>query len=117
VNGFSSGGDLHSGLPAASVTAIAGAAQQAAIAVSSAWSALYFSFRLISRDAAAHDESSRARRVAAGILALLFAAIAVEALAGLPVASTPAEVARRVPLLLATVSVAFVVSYRPWGAR
>ena len=102
MNGFSSGSDL----PSASIV---GAAQQAAIAVSGAWSALYFSLRAAS--------GTGSRRLAAGVLALLFAAIAVEALAGVPVASTTTEVARRVPLLLATVSVALLVSYRPRGAR
>jgi len=103
---FSSGPEFHSNLPSASTV---GAVQQAAIAVSSAWSAAYFSLRL--------KQGSHGRRVAAGILVLLFAAIAVEALAGLPVASTSAEVARRTPLLLATVSVALFVSYRPRVAR
>lgn len=104
MNGFSSGGSDLS--PASIVSAV----QQATIAVSSAWSALYFALRL-------RDRASRGRRVAAGVLALLFAAIAVEALAGLPVSSTTAEVARRTPLLLATVSVAFIVTYRPRNAR
>jgi len=103
---FSSGPEFHSNLPSASIV---GAVQQAAIAVSSAWSAAYFALRV--------RHGARGRRVAAGILALLFAAIAVEALAGLPVASTSAEVARRTPLLLATVSVALFVSYRPRVAR
>lgn len=106
MNGFSSGPEFHSNLPSASFL---GAAQQAVIAVSSAWSALYFVRQLTS--------GSRARRVAAAVLALLFVAIAVEALAGLPVASTSADVLRRTPLLLATTSVAFLVTYRPRAAR
>jgi len=103
---FSSGPDFHSNLPSASIL---GAVQQAAIAVSSAWSAVTFALRL--------THGPRVRRVGAAILVLLFAAIAAEALAGLPVASTSAEVARRTPLLLATVSVAIFVSYRPRAAR
>lgn len=112
MNGFSSGGpELPADLPSASIL---GAAQQAAIAVTSAWSAIHFSLRFRDRRS---PEGARARRLAAGILALLFAAIAVEAFAGLPVADTSAEVVRRTPLLLATVSVALVVSYRPRDAR
>lgn len=106
MNGFSSGPEFPSNLPSAVVL---GTAQQAAIAVSSAWSALYFVRQLAS--------GAHARRVAAGVLALLFVAIAVEALAGMPVASTSAEVLRRTPLLLATTSVAFFVTYRPRAAR
>lgn len=106
MNGFSSGPEFHSNLPSASLLV---AAQQAAIAVTSAWSALYFARQLTS--------GARARRVAAAVLALLFVAITVEALAGLPVASTSAEVLRRTPLLLATTSVAFLVTYRPRAAR
>lgn len=81
-----------------------GAAQEAAIAASSAWSASYFTRRALCA-------ASRARRVAAALLAVLFAGVALEALAGLPVADTTAEVARRVPLLLATTGVAYLVSY------
>ena len=103
---FSSGPEFHSNLPSASIV---GAAQQAAIAVSSAWSAVYFALRV--------THGPRGRHSAAGILVLLFSAIALEALAGLPVASTSSEVARRTPLLLATVSVALLVSYRPRVAR
>lgn len=103
MNGFSSGG---SDLPSASIV---GAAQHAAIAVSSAWSGCYFASRL--------RGGPRGRRVAAGILTLLFAAVAVEALAGLPVAATSAEVARRTPLLLATVGVALIISYRGGSGR
>lgn len=86
---------------------VTGAAEEAAIAASSAWNASYFARRAFAR--VSHD--SRARRLAAGVLALLFAAIAVESLAGVPVADTSIEVGRRIPLLLATVSVAFLVSY------
>lgn len=103
---FSSGPEFHSNLPSASIV---GATQQAAIAVSSAWSALYFSLRV--------KHGPRGRRIAARILMLLFAALALEALAGVSVSSTSAEVARRTPLLLATVSVALFVSYRPRAAR
>ena len=103
MNGFSSGG---SDLPSASIF---GAVQHAAIAVSSAWSAGYFVLRL--------RRTSPARRLAAAALTLLFAAIAVEALAGLPVAATSTEVARRTPLLLATVGVALIVSYRGGSDR
>lgn len=106
MNGFSSGPEFHSNLPSA---AVLGAAQQAAIAVTSAWSALHFGRRLTT--------GTRARRVAAAVLALLFVGIAVEALAGLPVASASADILRRTPLLLATTSVAFLVTYRPRAAR
>ncbi|MGE3961149.1 MAG: hypothetical protein AB7F65_05650 [Dehalococcoidia bacterium] len=99
MNGFSSGG---SDLPSASLV---GAAQHAAIAVSSAWNACYFALRLL-------RPGTRGRRLAAAVLALLFIALSVEALAGLPVAATSAEVARRTPLLLATTGVAILVSYR-----
>ena len=109
MNGFSSGGPDFppiSGTPSASFI---GMLQHAAIAVSGAWSAAYF--------VAQSRRGAGARRLAAGVLALLFAAITLEAVAGLPVASTATEVARRTPLLLATVSVACIVSYRPGGAR
>ena len=106
MNGFSSGPEFHSNLPSA---AVLGAAQQAAIAVTSAWSALHFVRQL--------NSGTHARRLAAAVLALLFVAIAVESLAGLPVASTSADVLRRTPLLLATTSVAFLITYRPRAAR
>lgn len=107
MSGFSSGGpDLHTSVPSASLL---GAVQQAVIAVASAWSARYF---------VAHVGSGpRGRRLAAGLLALLFVAVALEAVAGLPVADTSAEVWRRTPLLLATTGIAFLVSYRPRAAR
>jgi len=90
-----------------------GAAQQAAIAASSAWGASYFACRALCA-------ATRARRVAAASLAMLFAGVSLEALAGLPVADTAGEVARRVPLLLATTGIAYLVSFRPGtdgGAR
>lgn len=86
-----------------------GAAEQAAIAASSAWNASYFTRRAL-------WAGNRPRRVAASLLALLSAGVAIEALAGLPVADTSTEVARRVPLLLATTGVAYLVSYRPGAA-
>ena len=89
-----------------------GLVQHAAIVASSAWNASYFARRAIA-GSEGHTPGERARRVAAGILALLFAALAVETLVGLPVASNGIEVARRTPLLLATVAVAFLVSYGP----
>jgi hypothetical protein len=88
---------------------VTGAAEEAAIAASSAWNASYFARRAVARVSTTGSE--RARRIAAAVLALLFAAVAIEALAGIPVADTSAEVVRRTPLLLATVSVAFLVSY------
>ena len=46
-------------------------------------------------------------------MALLFAAIAVEAIAGVPVSSTALDVLRRMPLLLATTGIACLVGYGP----
>lgn len=80
-----------------------GAAAHAAIAAGSLWNAAYFVRRTL--------HGSRARRVAAGTLALLFVGIAVESLAAIAVSSTALEVARRTPLLLATLSIATLVSY------
>ena len=85
-----------------------GLAQQAVIAVGGLWNATYFGLRA--------REGQRGRRVAAGLLALLFLAIALEALAAIPIGASAAEVMRRTPLLVATVGIAFVVSYRPIGA-
>ncbi len=73
---------------------LAGAAEHAAIAVGGAWNAVYFVRRV--------REDRGGRRVAAAVLALIFASIAVESVAGIGVASTAAEVARRAPLALAT---------------
>ncbi len=80
-----------------------GAAEQAAIAASSAWNASYFTRRAL-------WAASRARRLAASLLAVLFGGLALEALAGLPVADHAAEVLRRVPLLLATTGIAYLVT-------
>jgi len=85
--------------------AAAGLTQQVAIALGGAWNATYFALRM--------RQGSRARRVAAGVLTLLFAGIAVETAAGVPVSATASEVVRRTPLLLATVAIAFLVSFRP----
>ncbi|MDO9444407.1 MAG: hypothetical protein Q7K37_03760 [Dehalococcoidia bacterium] len=69
-----------------------GVAEQAAIASGGAWNAFYF---------VRHARDGRGgRRLAAAGLALLFAALAVEAVAGLGVLSSAAEVARRAPLTL-----------------
>lgn len=91
-----------------------GAAEQAAIAAGSTWNAAYFGRRAL--------HGARARRVAAGTLALLFAGVAVEAFASIPVVASAAEVLRRVPLLLGTLTVAVLVAWggppaREGGAR
>lgn len=80
----------------------AGAAEHAAIAAGSAWNAGYFVRRAW--------QASAPRRWAAGTLSLLFAGLAAESLAGLPVADTTAEVLRRAPLLLATLAVSVFVT-------
>jgi hypothetical protein len=86
----------------------AGVAQQVAITAASAWNAAYFSLQA--------RRGPRARRIAAGVLALFCAAVALEALAGIPAASTAAEVVRRTPLLLTTWAIAVLVAYRPMAS-
>lgn len=121
MHDFSSGDPgLPSSLTSASVASIVGAVQQAAIAASSIGSAVYFALRATAMPIAGGPQTSaeaRARRLAAALLALLLAGVAVEAIAGLPVASTSTEVVRRVPLLAATVGIAGLVAYRPRSAR
>jgi len=92
-----------------------GAAQQVLIATSSALNASYFIRRAFGTPEG--RQPSLGRRLAAAALALLFAAIAVEAAAGIPVASTGFEVARRMPLLLATLTVAWLVGFTPRARR
>lgn len=83
----------------------AGAAQQVIIAAASVWNAAYFTRRARS--------GSWARRLAAGLLALLFLGVGLEALAGVPVSASMAEVLWRMPLLLATTAIAWFVANRP----
>ncbi len=83
----------------------AGVAQQLALASTSASNAVYFAFRLRS--------ASGPRRLAAGLMMLLFTGIAVEAIAGVPVGMASTDVLRQMPLLLATTGIAYLVGYRP----
>ncbi|MQC19244.1 MAG: hypothetical protein DWG83_01565 [Chloroflexi bacterium] len=82
----------------------AGVVQQLAIAAASASNAVYFALRLRS--------ASGPRRLAAGLMTLLFVGIAVEAIANTPVSAVAADVLRRMPLLLATTGIAYLVGYR-----
>ncbi|MDA0270360.1 MAG: hypothetical protein O2919_04955 [Chloroflexi bacterium] len=73
-----------------------GAAEHAAIATGGAWNAFYFARRAVL------DRGGR--RLAAAVLALLFASITLEVLTG-SAASAASEVALRAPLTLALLAV------------
>ncbi len=92
-------GDLWYGL---------GTARQATLVIASAANAAYFLHRaLIERGAV---------RLAAGVLGVLFGGLPLESAASFEEAGAAEEIARRAPLLAATL-VAFAIVTLPRGAR